>query len=180
MWFTIKWSPALIIKMMGRKVKMALKVINLYLPIQYKRNVPVKPLKLLTEPQGSKEHGFNTTDLQWHTFLFVKMLNLVTLAVCIFITIQMTTLSVCIILQTKCTVPSLQFSTFQSLKLAKVAGSHNKLCTNCTAIWETYFAVITDHTGLIKKKHTVLQLYFMIRQKYIWRSNKPSDNEHNY
>ena len=43
---------------------MALKVIKLYLPIQYKRNVPVKPLKSFTEPQGSKEQGLNTTDLQ--------------------------------------------------------------------------------------------------------------------
>jgi len=85
----------------------------------------VKPLKSLTEPQGSKEHGLNTIDLQLHTFLFVKMLNLATLAVCIFIMVQMITLPVFIILRTKCTIPSLQLSTFQFLELAKVAGTHN-------------------------------------------------------
>ena len=28
------------------------------------KECPVKPMKSLTEPQGSTEHGLNTTDLQ--------------------------------------------------------------------------------------------------------------------
>jgi len=101
---------------MDRKINMALKVIKIIF-----NNSTQKECACETPKITHRTPGFHTT----HTFLFVKILHLATLAVCIFITIQMKTLSVCIILQTKCTVPSLQFSVFQFLKLAKVAGTHN-------------------------------------------------------
>jgi len=50
---------------MDRKIKMTFKVIKIIFTISIqKENLPVKPLKSLTEPHVSKEHSLNTTDLQ--------------------------------------------------------------------------------------------------------------------
>jgi hypothetical protein len=125
MWFTVTTNPGLITYKDGQKNKNGIKSIKIIFNNSIQKECACETPKIVHKPQGSKEHGLNTTNLQWHTFVFVKMLDLATLAVRIFITIQMITLSVCIILQTKCTISSLQFSTFQFLKLAKVAGTHN-------------------------------------------------------
>jgi hypothetical protein len=130
-WFKITTNPGPTIHTDGQKNKNGNKSYKncIYQFNKKKRNVPVKPLKSLTEPQGSTEHGSNTTNLQWHIFVFVKMLkSRYTSSMHLLNDSADNTVSLYNFAD-KMHVPSLQFSTLLTLlflKLAKVAGTHNQ------------------------------------------------------
>lgn len=179
MWFTIKTNPLLLIHKREKNKNCNKNYQNYIYQFQYKRNVPVKPLKVVHWTPG-----FHRTRFEYHcpvmTHFFICS-NVKSCYSCgyVFLMIQLITLSVHIILQTKC---NFSFITFHVYELVNIPVTHNlnqSAVHNLHCNLRNYVSVDQwPHLATLKNTQFYSCIYMISYNYYIQRSNKQSDNQH--